>query len=49
MVRNQYGSAINGGKLKGYLDIRDGKTPDRMGIPYFIEQLNKFAEISNRV
>ena len=36
--------AINGGKLKGYLDIRDGKTPDRMGIPYFIEQLNKFAE-----
>lgn len=35
---------IAGGKLKGYLDIRDGKTPDRMGIPYFIEQLNKFAE-----
>ncbi len=34
---------IGGGKLKGYLDIRDGKTPDRMGIPYFIEQLNIFA------
>lgn len=35
--------AIGGGKLKGYMDIRDGDTPDRMGIPYFIEQLNTFA------
>lgn len=34
---------IKGGKLKGYLDIRDGSTPDRMGIPYFIDQLNDFA------
>lgn len=36
--------AIDGGKLKGYIDIRDGNSPDRMGIPYFIEQLNTFAE-----
>ena len=36
--------AIGGGKLKGYMDIRDGNSPDRMGIPYFIEQLNTFAE-----
>ena len=36
--------AINGGKLKGYMDIRDGNSPNRMGIPYFIEQLNTFAQ-----
>jgi flagellar hook-associated protein 1 FlgK len=35
--------AVNGGKLKGYLDNRDGATNDRMGIPYFIQQLNSFA------
>ncbi|HZJ56673.1 MAG TPA: flagellar hook-associated protein FlgK [Clostridia bacterium] len=35
--------AIGGGKLKGYLDIRDGNSPDRMGIPYFVKQLNTFA------
>ncbi len=36
--------AIGGGKLKGYMDIRDGNSPDRMGVPYFIDQLNTFAE-----
>ncbi|HZJ82172.1 MAG TPA: flagellar hook-associated protein FlgK, partial [Clostridia bacterium] len=35
--------AIQGGKLKGYMDIRDGETADNMGIPYFIQQLNTFA------
>ncbi|MGI5852406.1 MAG: flagellar hook-associated protein FlgK [Caldicoprobacterales bacterium] len=35
--------AVTGGRLKGYLDIRDGSDPDRMGIPYFIQQLDTFA------
>ena len=36
--------AINGGRLKGYMDIRDGNSPDKMGIPYFVKQLNSFAD-----
>lgn len=41
---------ITGGKLKGYLDIRDGSgvtetdDPKYMGIPYFVDKLNKFAK-----
>ncbi|WP_129723366.1 flagellar hook-associated protein FlgK [Xylanivirga thermophila] len=34
---------INGGEIKGYVDMRDGNTPDNMGIPYMIRQLNNFA------
>ena len=34
---------ITAGKLKGLLDMRDGITPDRAGIPYFMEQLNDLA------
>jgi len=35
---------IKGGKLKGYLDMRDGNIESNMGIPYFIEELNAFAQ-----
>ena len=35
---------IKGGKLKGYLDMRDGNIESNMGIPYFIEELNAFAK-----
>lgn len=34
---------ITGGKIKGILDMRDGISPDNMGIPYFIRQLDDFA------
>ena len=35
--------AVSRGQAEGYLDNRDGATNDRMGIPYFIQQLNSFA------
>jgi len=35
--------AIRGGKLKGYIDMRDGNSVDNVGIPYFVDQLNTFA------
>ena len=35
---------ISGGAMKGYMDMRDGVTPDNVGIPYFIEQLDNFAK-----
>jgi len=35
---------IKGGKMKGYMDMRDGASPDNMGIPYFIDQLDKFTK-----
>lgn len=34
---------ISSGTLKGYLDLRDGNSIDNFGIPYFMENLNKFA------
>ncbi len=35
---------VEGGQLKGLLDMRDGSTPDRAGIPYFIQQLDNLAK-----
>jgi len=35
---------IKGGKLKAYLDMRDGITPDNAGIPFFIQQLDNFTK-----
>jgi len=35
---------ISGGKMKGYMDMRDGITPDNAGIPYYIKQLDQFAK-----
>jgi len=31
---------VSGGKIKGYLDIRDGNEKDNQGIPYFVAQLD---------
>jgi len=42
-------SQITGGKLKGYLEIRDGAGPEAadgntvMGIPYYLNKLDQFA------
>jgi flagellar hook-associated protein 1 FlgK len=32
-----------GGVIKGYLDIRDGSTQDKQGVPYYLSQLNDMA------
>lgn len=34
---------VFGGELQSYLDIRDGKTADNMGIPSVVEMLNEIA------
>ncbi len=34
---------IIGGSLKAYMDLRDGNTPQNIGIPYLNEQLNRFT------
>jgi flagellar hook-associated protein 1 FlgK len=35
---------ITDGKMKGYVDMRDGISPDNAGIPYFVQQLDYFAK-----
>ncbi len=35
---------VNGGQLKGILDMRDGQTSNKKGFPYYVERLNTFAD-----
>jgi flagellar hook-associated protein 1 FlgK len=35
---------ITDGKIEGYMNMRDGITPDQAGIPYFVQQLDYFAK-----
>lgn len=37
-------SDLNGGKLKGYLDMRDGDSNVNMGLPYFLEKLDALTK-----
>lgn len=47
-VRWANGDMLNvkalGGTLKGLLDIRDGMSSNNKGIPYYINELNRFAQ-----
>jgi flagellar basal-body rod protein FlgF len=36
--------SFSSGKLKGYMDMRDGDSEDNKGIPYYIRQLDTFVE-----
>ena len=35
---------VNGGALKGLVDMRDGLSESAKGVPYYLEQLNNFAK-----
>lgn len=34
-----------GGQLQSYIDIRDGNSSEKTGIPYFLNELNKMVEV----
>ncbi|MBS3994240.1 MAG: flagellar hook-associated protein FlgK [Alkaliphilus sp.] len=36
--------SVNGGSLKGFLDMRDGLRENAKGVPYYMEQLNHFSK-----
>jgi flagellar hook-associated protein 1 FlgK len=38
------GDNLNGGKLKGYFDLRDGNTSDNIGLPYLMQKLDVLTQ-----
>jgi flagellar hook-associated protein FlgK len=43
-TQSQLGAAtMSGGSLRGLLDVRDGNSTDKMGIPYYMSQMNDFV------